>query len=417
MHTDSNAHQLDVTLDRTAFHSEKYALRAKLFGREDIMPLWVADMDLPTPPFIIEALQHRLTHPNLGYTLPDEAVFQAIIDWQARNHYAITKEQLVLTHNVANGFFMAVQAFTQPGDNILVQPPVYPPFIKAPTLNQRNTVLAPLQLIEQRYHIDFDALAQLIDTHKIKLFLFCHPQNPSGRVWQRHELEQLADICLQRGVTIVADEIHSDMVFAPQQHIPLASLNNAVAQHTITLNSPGKTFNLGGLQIGYAVIANPQLRAQYLAVCQSNGIDNLNLFALSAIKAAYSEAGENWLQASLALFSQHFDTLERFLQHNLPKVRFMRPEASYLVWLDFSAYFYDQQTLQNWLVQEAKLGLNNGESFAGNTSVGRGFMRMNLAISSTQMQQVITALHNAIPALPQYQTNAKPSLNQIALHE
>ena len=391
--------QIDRTISREGFNSEKYDLRKSLFGRDDVMPMWVADMDLPTPPFIVDALKQRLEHPILGYTLSDDATFQAVIDWQAQHNYDVEKSQIIFTHNVANGFFMAIQAFTEPGEAVLVQPPIYPPFLSAPEANQRKLVEAPVELIKGSYQINFDAFEKLIIEHDVKLFLFCNPQNPSGRVWQREELFKLADICLKHQVTIVSDEIHSDLVYEPYQHIPIASLSSDIANNTITLSSPGKTFNLGGLQIGYAIIANPELKAAYLKICNANRIDGLNLFAQEALKAAYSQQGKQWRDDLKYLLNQHFDHVDIFFKQYLPKVEVMRPQASYLLWLDFKCLFKDQQTLKHWLIHDAKLGLNDGVSFGGQSLVGNGFMRLNVAVSSEVLTECFSRIKSAVRKL------------------
>lgn len=390
---------LNDPICREGTFSEKYELRQALFGSDEVLPMWVADMDLPTPDFILQSLKERLQHPILGYSVTPDSVYQAIIDWQAQHDYRISQSQIVFTHNVANGFYMAVQAFSQPGEAVLVQTPVYPPFLKAPKQTGRRLVEAPLQLENGRYRIDFDAFERTVKEQQVKLFLFCHPQNPSGRVWQAWELERLAEICLRHGVTIVSDEIHSDLVYAGNRHIPMASLSEKIANITVTLNSPGKTFNLGGLQIGYALIANPGLKAAYLKVCNAVSIHELNLFAMLALHAAYSERGKAWRDYLLEHFEVNINQLESFFSEFLPQVKVMRPQASYLVWLDFREMFDDHQRLKRWLVEDAKLGLNDGEGFAGSSGNGQGFMRINLAVSKPILQQALNQLKTAIDVL------------------
>ncbi|MDG6778676.1 PatB family C-S lyase [Thiomicrorhabdus sp. zzn3] len=383
-------------LSRQGTNAEKYELRKTLFGRDDVLPMWVADMDLPTPDFILDALKQRLEHPILGYTVTPDSVYQAIIDWQAQHGYKVEKSQIVFTHNVANGFFMAVSAFTHPSDAVLVQPPVYPPFLSAPPLNVRKVVEAPLVLINNRYQIDFAAFERAIVDHSVKLFLLCNPQNPSGRVWQRDELQRLAEICLRHEVIMVSDEIHSDLVYSGHRHTPLASLSTAIAQATVTLSSPGKTFNLGGLQIGYALIANPELKAAYLKVCNAVSIHELNLFAMHALRAAYSEQGKAWRDRLLKHFSNNIDRLQTFFYEHLPDVKVMRPEASYLVWLDFRQRFSDHARLKEWLIDHAKLGLSDGQTFGGESQVGDGFMRINLAVSEDSLETALQQIKQAL---------------------
>lgn len=371
--------------------AEKYELREALFGRDDLLPMWVADMDLPTPDFIMQAIKTRLAHPILGYTTMSDKVCQSIVDWQAQHDYVVKASEIVFTHNVANGFFMAVQAFTKSREAVLVMPPVYQPFFNAPKVNGRKLVTVPLVLKNGRYDIDFTALETAIVDNKVKLLLFCHPQNPSGRVWTLAELEKLAKLCVKHQVIVVSDEIHSDMVFKGK-HIPLASISDEIRDLTVTLSSPGKTFNLGGLQIGYAIIANAQLKTAYLKVAQSVSVKELNLFAAVALEIAYSEKGRRYVQELNAFLQQNIDKTEDFFKTHFPKVKIMRPEASYLIWLDFSAMFANHKALKEWMVNEAKLGLNDGESFdlAGKNNRGSGYMRMNLAVPPRVLQQAFS---------------------------
>lgn len=382
-----------ASISRQGTDAEKYELRQKLFGTDDVLPMWVADQDLPTPSFILDVLKNRLEHPILGYNVMPDSLYQSIVNWQSQYNYTVNLSDILFTHNVANGFFMAVSALTNPGEAVLVQPPVYPPFFSASAMAQRQCVEAPLVLKNNRYEIDFEVFEQAIIDHQVKLFLFCHPQNPSGRVWLKAELEKLAAICLKHQVIVVSDEIHADMTYPGHQHIPMASLSEEVKNNTVTLNSPGKTFNLGGLQIGYAIIANPTLKAAYLKVCQTNAIHDLNVFGYLATQTAYSEKGRVYRDQLLQHFLGNIQRLNSFFQEFLPRVNVMIPEASYLVWLDFSALFESQVELKTWLIQQAKLGLNDGESFG---KAGNGFMRINLAVSDQTLTQALDQLKQAI---------------------
>ncbi|MBN2647365.1 MAG: PatB family C-S lyase [Thiotrichales bacterium] len=389
----------DLALDRENSDAEKYALRQTLFGTDQLLPMWVADMDLPTPPFIIEALKQRLDHPILGYPHTPDALYQSIIDWQSQYGLNVQADEIVFTHNVANGFMMAVGAFTQPGDAVLIMPPVYPPFFAAVQRHHCRLVEAPLQWHLNRYYLDFAALEDKIRRFHVKLLLFCHPQNPSGRVWLKEELEQLADLCVRYQVILISDEIHADLTFPPKQHLPLAALNHPIVEQCITLNSPGKTFNLGGLQIGYALIRHPQLRQKYRDYCHANALYDLNLFAQVALQAAYTEQGKQWRSRLLAHFDSNIQELIGFFAKHLPAVNVVRPEASYLVWLDFRQIFSDQTQLKKWCVEQAKLGLNDGETFGGESRAGTGFMRMNLAVSKATLHQALQQLTYAIQTL------------------
>lgn len=383
---------LNQFIDRQHTWAEKYDLRLDLFGREDVLPMWVADMDLPTPPFILQAMQSRLQHPILGYTLTPPETYQAIIDWQAQHGYQVSADQILFTHNVANGLFLAVQALSRPGEAVMIMPPIYPPFAKAVELNDRQLITSDLIAFDNQYQIDWARVERDLKQHEVKLLLFCNPHNPAGRVWSEPELNQLASLCLHYGVTIVSDEIHSDLVFAPYKHRPLASISPEIAQVTLTLSSPGKTFNLAGLQIGYAISANPVIKAALQNAMARVKIEDLNLMAIVALTAAYSPAGRDWRDQLLRHFSQNLTQLERFLAEHFSQVRLIRPQASYLVWLDFRGVFIDHQALKHWLVEHAKLGLNDGLSYGES---GRGFMRMNLAVPKGTLDQALTQLLQA----------------------
>lgn len=385
-------------IDRKGTDAEKYVLRHALFGREDLLPMWVADQDLPTPPFIIAALQQRLNHPILGYTHTPDRVLDRVVAWQAQYGYRINPAHLIFTHNVANGLFLAVQALSQVGDGVVIMPPIYPPFEQAIRCNERQPVAVPLRMTSNpaEYVMDFDGLANAFSRPEVSLCLLCNPHNPSGRVWTSAELTQLAELALVHNVSLVSDEIHGDLTLPPYQHCPLASLGDDIAQQTLTLSSPGKTFNLAGLQIGYAIAANPQHRAAFQAAAARVKIDELNLFALVALEAAYSDEGKAWRDALCQQLLVNIDRLQACLATACPKLRLMRPQASYLVWLDFNPLipdrFEDHTALQAWLINEARLGLNSGLSYG---EAGRGFMRINLAVSAETLDQACNQLQQA----------------------
>ena len=387
----------DQVIDRKDSNSAKIDLCEDRFGTNDILPMWVADMDFAVPDFILDDLKKRLDHPILGYTIMTDSLYQSVVDWQRdQNNYFIDKTDIIFTHNLVNAIFMAVQAFTKIGDSVLVQTPVYPLFIESIIEHDRKVVKDPLILNERnnnfRYEIDFKSFEEKIITNNVKLFILCNPQNPSGRVWLKPELEELAEICLKHGVTILSDEIHSDLVFPELKHTPIASLSKEVANITVTLNSPGKTFNLGALQIGYAIISNPDLRKSFKKIAMGVHITGMNLFAMIAMESAYTNKGEgdNWKEQMLEYVSENVKILENFFKIHFPKVKIMIPEASYLVWIDFSQMFDDQNSLKEWLVKKAKLGLNDGVSFG--EVEGKGFMRMNLAVSRVVLEKALEQL-------------------------
>lgn len=390
---------LQTPLNRIGTGAEKYELRDKIFKQEDVLPMWVADMDLPVAPFIIDALNKRLQHPILGYTIALDSTYQAIVDWHYNKGLNIQADQIEFTHNVANGLFMSVHAFTEVGDTILVQSPVYPPFLHAPTITNRKCIESPLKLINNRYQMDFDLIERQFKENQIKLMLLCNPQNPSGRVWLEDELRALGELCLQYGVVIVSDEIHSSLTLKGP-FISMASLSEEIANITVTLDSPGKTFNLGGLQIGYAIIQNPTLKTQLQKTKASYSIGGLNLFAITALQAAYSDNSSTvWVSSVKQLIKENIAYLKAFLNHNFPNVKVMEPEASYLIWLDFSAVFDSDNEMWDWLIKKAKLGLNRGQSFSKKETIGRCCVRMNLAIPKSVLAQACQQLLKAKVAI------------------
>lgn len=391
---------LQTPISRLETGAEKYELRKKLFRREDLIPMWVADMDLPIAPHIVEALQNRLKHPILGYTMATDRTYQAVIDWHAKKGLLCSTKQIEFTHNVANGFYLAVQAYTKSGDRILVMPPVYPPFFRASTMGGRKCVQSPLVLSNGRFNIDFENLELQIISYKVKLLLLCNPQNPTGRMWTSAELEKIAELCLKHQVTIVSDEIHSSLINIDQPFTSMASLSEEIANITITLDSPGKTFNLGGLQIGYAIIQNGELLKLYKQTKASVAIDGLNLLAIVALEAAYTHPNTlGWMCALKSVIKDNIEYLKVFLGEHYPQISVMVPEAGYLVWLDLTKLFTEHQAMKNWLVNDVKIGLNDGMSFSGNTVIGECCVRMNIAVPRATLEQACKQFELAKPAL------------------
>lgn len=389
-------------IDREGTDSEKLELRQKLFATEAVIPMWVADMDLPTPPFVLAALRHRLDHPILGYNLMPDALYESIIKWQQQHGFQVQQSDIHFTHNVANGFHMAIQAVTRLGEGVVVMPPVYPPFMTAASQSGRHTIHVPLLSKKTQqglvYEINFEALASVLAREDVTALLMCHPHNPIGRVWLEAELSALVDLCLRYEVVIISDEIHSDLLFQAE-HKPIASLSPEAANITMTLSSPGKTFNLGGLQIGYALITNAKLREKFVAVSKQNSIQDLNTFAMVALMAAYSHDGKVWQQAVISHIKDNMAQLQSFLTQKMPEVTMTKVEATYLAWLDFSAWQLPQSALKTWLVHEAKLGLSNGDAFFApdaSDPINSGLMRMNLAVSTETLKQALSQLREAL---------------------
>lgn len=385
----------DQVQNRAESWAEKYDARARLFGRADVAPLWVADMDFATPIFVLEAIQQRcVQHPVLGYTEVPCSVAHSVCDWQMRQHQWKTQsEDVVWLSGVVSGIYLAIQALTQPTDAVMVFTPVYAPFMRSVRHLGRQLVEQPLRIDSDfRYQLDFSAMAQKIITQKVKLLLLSNPHNPSGRVWTRDELQQIAEICLRHGVKIVSDEVWSDLLLdITARHTPFASLSAEVADITITLNAPSKTFNLAALHTAYALIPNPHIRHAFIRQHQHTRAGEASLFGLVALQSVYSDQGKQWLEDLLTYLRHNLDWVDAFVRDQLG-VKTMRPEASYLLWMKFDG-FASQDELMRYCVDELDLGLSNGTQFG---EAGQGFMRLNFALPKDRLVDVLGKSNNVL---------------------
>lgn len=376
-------------IDRSNSASVKFDLRQTIFGRQDVTPMWVADMDFATPPFIIERMAHRLAHPILGYTLRSDEFDQAIVGWMNKRYlWAVDLQWISFSSGIVAGLNHAVQAFSSPSDRILIQTPVYHPFFSAIKQNNRELVTNPLILKNNRYSIDFNHLEQQLASG-IKIFILCNPHNPVGRVWTESELLSMAHLCLKHKVLMVSDEIHADLIYSPNKHIPLASLSPEIASHTITFGSASKTFNIAGLSTAYVIIPNPVNLKRYNHQLELNGTNHGNIFGYEALKAAYSAQGEEWLDQLLRYLSQSVSLVRQFLLTNLPSIKLIEPEGTYLLWLDFREMNLTTDELNYKLIHEAGIGLNAGEVFGTD---GFGFQRMNIGCPQSAIEQSLNQL-------------------------
>ena len=381
-------YNFDTPISREGTHTEKYDARLKKFGRADVMPLWVADMDLPTSPQIQHALQERIAHPIYGYTHYHAGYFDAIRGWMAKQHaWAVEREWIAPINAIVTGLNLAVEVLSERGEGVLIQPPIYPPFYGAVRKQKRRLLENVLQLRDGRYEIDFDDFEA--KAREAKLFLFCSPHNPTGRVWERWELERMAQICRAHGVTILSDEVHADLTQASHRHIPIASLPDA-ADITITLNAPSKTFNIAGIVTAYAIVPNSSLRRRYHEIFRRYSLDAPSLISQTATIAAYTRS-EAWLAALKGYLADNLAYLyERFAE--MPKIVPIRMEATFLLWLDCRGMGMDDAALQRWFADEAGLGLNPGSSFGRG---GEGFMRLNFALPRAQLEAAMRQLTTA----------------------
>ena len=387
-------YNFDEVVCRKHTDALKLEALARRWGRTDLLPMWVADMDFKTPPFIVEVMKKRMECEVFGYTAKPESWYEAIISWQKRRHkWTITKEMISFVPGVVPALAMAVQAFTQPGEKVMIQQPVYNPFAQVIRNNHRELVNSPLELKDGQYHINFKLFEKKIKG--CKLFLFCHPHNPGGRVWTREELKKVATICAQNNVIIVADEIHADLTLLPYEHIPFASVSKEAKQNSVVFASPSKAFNMAGLATSYAVIANPTLRRRFESYVEGNELAAGNVFAFNTVVAAYNK-GEEWLQQMLTYVQGNIDEVVSYIKENIPQLKVIIPQASYLVFIDFSALQLNQKDIVALCTNRAHLALNDGSIYG---EEGNGYMRINLACPRSVVRQALAQLKDAITSI------------------
>ncbi|WP_289013661.1 PatB family C-S lyase [uncultured Capnocytophaga sp.] len=387
-------YNFDEVVCRKHTDALKLEALAPRWGRTDLLPMWVADMDFKTPPFIVEVMKKRMECEVFGYTVKPESWYEAIISWQKRRHkWTIAKEMISFVPGVVPALAMAVQTFTQRGEKVMIQQPVYNPFAQVIRNNHRELVNCPLELKDGQYHINFKLFEKKIKG--CKLFLFCHPHNPGGRVWTLEELKKVATICAQNNVIIVADEIHADLTLLPYEHIPFASVSEEAKQNSVVFASPSKAFNMAGLATSYAVIANPTLRRRFESYVEGNELAAGNVFAFNTVVAAYNK-GEEWLQQMLTYVQGNIDEVVSYIKENIPQLKVIIPQASYLVFIDFSALQLNQKDIVALCTNRAHLALNDGSIYG---EEGNGYMRINLACPRSVVRQALAQLKDAITSI------------------
>ncbi|MDD4373860.1 MAG: PatB family C-S lyase [Bacteroidales bacterium] len=387
-------YNFDKNIDRTNTSSVKYDLRKFIFKKPDVLPMWVADMDFETPDFIREAIIKRAAHPVYGYTFRPESYYQAIINWfQKRFNWRVEKDWILFSPGVVPALNFAVLALTNPGDEIIVQPPVYFPFFTAVKEHNRQLVYNQLLIKNGKYSINFDQLEE--QAHTARMLILCNPHNPVGRAWSKDELSRLADISLKNNLLVISDEIHADLVLPGNQHHVFAEINPALDSNIITMHAASKTFNLAGLASSSVIIKDETLREQFNTYVSRLHVDMGNLFGFVATQAAF-ENGEDWLSQVLNYISDNIAYVSDFLADQLPKVNFIKPEATYMIWLDFSAFGMSDEELKSFLINKAKIGLNSGIDFGPG---GEGFMRINVACPRSLLRQGLESMRDAFTQL------------------
>ena len=367
------------------------------YGRPDLTPLWVADMDFATPDFIVDALRKRIEHPIFGYTIMPEEYWPTVKQWIADHHgWQVECDWMTYIPGIVKGIGLAVNCFVKPDEKVIIQPPVYHPFRLTPQGNGREVVFNPL--IEQpdgTYAMDFDNLAQVAD-EKCRMLILSNPHNPAGLTWDAETLRRLAHFCASRGILVISDEIHCDMALYGHKHIPFASVSDEAAQCSITFGAPSKTFNIAGIVSSYAIIPNAELRNRFYPWLSANELNDPTLFAPIATLAAFSKEGEEWRKQMLHYVEGNIDYFIDFCANHLPVVKPLRPQASFLVWLDCRGLGLTQPQLVDLFVNKAKLALNDGQMFG---KEGIGFMRLNVASPRSVIEQAMQQLAAAIAQL------------------
>ncbi len=379
----SDAFDFDREIERAGTHSVKYDNRLAMFGKADVIPAWVADMDFAAPPAVTQALIKRAQHPIYGYTLFPDSLFEALIDWLQRRHgWTVQRDWVVMSPGVVPSINAAVMALTQPGDAIIIQPPVYFPFFSAATQTGRKLIQNPLRLDSNRYTIDFGHLEQC--AQQAKFLLLCSPHNPVGRIWSPDELEQLLQLAEKHKLVVFSDEIHHDLLYPGQHHHVLAA--RATDQHTvITAVAPSKTFNIPGLNLSALIVPDKTLRNAITQVFNSLHVSASNPFSVTAFEAAY-RGGEDWLEALKIYLRDTRNAVESYLVEHLPEIKAIPTEGTYLLWLDCRAMNLTDAELKYFFIHQAGIGMNPGVQFG---QEGSGFMRLNIGAPRKTVLRVL----------------------------
>ena len=388
-------YSFDKNIDRNHSNCLKYDSAQVEFGTTDIMPMWIADMDFATPDFILEAIRKRTEHEVLGYSLIPEGWSNAIHSWlQKRYLWNVSSKEMGFVPGIVAGIAFLIQCFTKPGEKVLIQSPVYPPFHNVPTKNGRELVINPLIYKNGQWEIDFEDF-EVKAASGCKMFILCSPHNPGGRIWTKEELLKMISICEKYGIIIVSDEIHADLALPGHTHTTLGSLYSEKQEKIITLMAPSKTFNMPGLSSSFYVIQNQELLTKFQRFMDNAELSHGNIFAFTAAQAAY-ENGEDWLRQSMEYIQGNINFVDQFLKKNIPQIKECVPQASFLVWLDCRELKMSPKDLQNFFITKAKLGLNAGDSFG---TGGEGFMRMNIGCTRESLQKAMNQLKTAVDEL------------------
>jgi cystathionine beta-lyase len=384
--------EFDKVYNRRNTNCAKWDSIKDTYGEDGLLPLWVADMDFKANQPVLEALGKTVEQGILGYSPAPASLYQAIQSWQQRRHdYSINKEAILFNSGVVPSLALAVQAYTQPGDAVLIHDPVYPPFAKVVEQNDRKLVRNILQVEQGHFIMDLEKMEKQIIEENVRLFILCNPHNPGGRVWTSSELEAVGKLCAKHDVLVVSDEIHQDLIFAPHTFTTFANAHPSFKDFSVTMTAATKTFNLAGIKNSMVFIENADLRKKFVDVQKRNSQDEINIFGYVGTEAAY-EHGDTWLEELLDYLKGNIDLVSEFLASELPQVKMMRPEGTYLIWLDFSAFGLTDAALQDQLVHKGKVVLNAGITFGPQ---GTQHMRLNVACPKDTLLEGLKRIKHA----------------------
>jgi len=382
----------DQEINRLNTHSVKWDGMKKVYGRNELLPMWVADMDFASPREIQREIVQRAEHGVYGYSMAPEELKNNVCQWVSRRyHYSVQRDWLLPSPGVVSAIAFSIQALTEEGDKILIQTPVYTPFYKTIETNGRKVIKNPLRLVDGKYEMDFADFEEKLK-QGVKMFILCNPHNPVGRVWRKDELETIGNLCKKYGVYIVSDEIHGDIIHKPNVHVPIASLHPVFEDRTITLIAPSKTFNIPGLQASIMIIANKEIRKKVQDVQNKISYHGFNLFGSIALNAAYAH-GEKWLEELLDYLKGNVAYAKDYLAKEIPEITLIEPEGTYLLWIDCRKLGLSNDELMDRLINKGKLALEPGKKFGDE---GEGFVRMNIGCPRSTVKEGLRRLKLAL---------------------
>ena len=385
-------YNFDKVIDRNKSNSKKWDGLKEVYGRDDILPLWVADMDFKAPEPVLEALQEKLNHGVFGYNIKSDSLYNSIINWVKKKYnWDIKKEWISFTPGVVPALNIAVREFARDGDNIVIQPPVYPPFFKVLENNNVIANLNPLIHNGEKIVMDYESLENSLNDDT-KAIILCNPQNPVGRVWTKDELSKLGEICLKHNVLIFSDEIHSDLTFKDHNTTPMASISEEIAQNTITLIAPSKSFNVAGLATSVAIIPNEKVKEIFENGIEKLGLGSVTTFGAVALEAAYTH-GEPWLNEVMEYIESNADFAIDFIRKNIPEITVEKPDGTYLLWLDFRSLDKTSDEIQDALVNVGRIGLNDGSAYG---LEGSRFFRINIGCPKSTLEDGLNRIKKAV---------------------